>query len=68
MASETLTERPQAGPDTMTKIIIMLLIRDSVTTSRERTVEPWNITANEFSGKGLQMQEGLTIKYVYIGI
>ena len=67
MASETLTERPQAGPDTMTRII-MLLTRDSVTTSRERTVEPSNITATEFSGKGLQMQEGLTINSIYIGI
>ena len=68
MASETLTERPQAGPDTMTRLMIMLLTRDWVTASRKRTVEPSIITEVEFSGKGLQMQEGYTIKSIYIGI
>ena len=44
---------------------IMLVTTDSERTSRERTVEPWDITEGQFSRKEMQMQERLTIKYVY---
>ena len=63
MASENLSERPQAGPDTMTKIM-MLPIRSSEPTS-ERLVEPLGITKAKFNRKGSQMQEAYTIKSIY---
>src|SRR6266478_3364481 len=66
MASENLSERPQAGPDTMTKIM-MLPIRNSEPTS-ERLVKPLNITEAKFNWKGLQMQEANTIKSIYTPI
>src|SRR6266849_7780621 len=48
--------------------IIMLCTTDSERTSRERTVEPWDITESQFSRKELQMQERPTIKYIYARI
>jgi hypothetical protein len=65
MASENLPERPQAGPDTMTKII-RLFTRDSERANR--VVEPSSITECKFNGKGLQMQEASTINYFYMMI